>query len=167
VTVWDTRTGKELFAPHVPGIPATAAFSADGRLFSVGTQDGKLVFFDSRSGGQVGSPLQVSGSIVGQVSFSPDGGLFAVSAYDQTVSLWDLRTRKRLTNFPLVLGYVPWPLFTPKGDLLISYSGYGYLWPTSVSTWERNACQVAGRDLTSAEWHDLLPTRPYLDVCPQ
>ena len=24
-----------------------------------------------------------------------------------------------------------------------------------------------GRDLTRAEWHDLLPNRPYKAVCPQ
>ena len=35
-----------------------------------------------------------------------------------------------------------------------------------VRTWERFACQVAGRNLTRAEWHDLLPNRPYETVCP-
>jgi hypothetical protein len=36
-----------------------------------------------------------------------------------------------------------------------------------VGTWERFACQVAGRNLTRAEWRDLLPDRPYKLVCPQ
>jgi hypothetical protein len=35
-----------------------------------------------------------------------------------------------------------------------------------VRTWKRFACQVAGRDLTQAEWRDLLPQRSYQHVCP-
>jgi hypothetical protein len=38
-------------------------------------------------------------------------------------------------------------------------------WPTDVGSWERFACQVAGRDLTPAEWHDILPARPYMHIC--
>jgi hypothetical protein len=29
-----------------------------------------------------------------------------------------------------------------------------------------DACQVAGRDLTRAEWAGLLPSRPYRHGCP-
>jgi hypothetical protein len=39
-------------------------------------------------------------------------------------------------------------------------------WPMDVHTWERFACGVAGRNLTRAEWHDLLPNRPDQAACP-
>ena len=47
------------------------------------------------------------------------------------------------------------------GDLLIDNLADAAQWPTGLRTWERFACQVAGRDLSPAEWRDLLPSRPY------
>ena len=102
------------------------------------------------------------------ISFSPDGRLLAASSFDQTASLWDLRSRKRLGNsFPTEPSWVPVARFAPNGDLVIDRTADMADWPTDVRTWERFACQVAGRDLTPAEWHDILPDRPYRHVCPQ
>ncbi len=39
-------------------------------------------------------------------------------------------------------------------------------WPTGVLTWDRLACGDAGRDLTHADWNDLLPNRAYRRACP-
>ena len=36
----------------------------------------------------------------------------------------------------------------------------------AMGDWVSFACMVAGRDLTKAEWRDLLPDRPYQHVCP-
>ena len=58
------------------------------------------------------------------------------------------------------------PLFTANGDLLINYLGTPTDWPTNLGAWARYACQVAGRDITPAEWADVLPDRPYQHVCP-
>jgi hypothetical protein len=58
-------------------------------------------------------------------------------------------------------------LFTPKGDLLILGNGVAADWPTDLGSWERYACQVAGRDMTPTEWTNVLPHRPYQRVCPQ
>ena len=57
-------------------------------------------------------------------------------------------------------------MFEPDGRLLIVLLESAVQSPTDVQTWERFACQAAERDLTRAEWHDLLPTRPYISVCP-
>jgi hypothetical protein len=35
-----------------------------------------------------------------------------------------------------------------------------------LNTWEQFACRVAGRNLTRAEWHDVLPNRAYRPTCP-
>jgi hypothetical protein len=56
--------------------------------------------------------------------------------------------------------------FAPNGDLVIDNLADTAVWPTGLDAWERFACQVAGRDLTRAEWADLLPNRPYQHVCP-
>ena len=39
-------------------------------------------------------------------------------------------------------------------------------WPMNLNTWEQFACRVAGRNLTPAEWHEVLPNRAYRPTCP-
>jgi hypothetical protein len=81
--------------------------------------------------------------------------------------VWDLASRTRLgTTFPTVQGAVPVADFAPDGDLVIAYSGDAVKWPMDPRKWMRFACQVAGRDLTPAEWSDVLPDREYRRVCP-
>jgi hypothetical protein len=59
------------------------------------------------------------------------------------------------------------PVFEPNGRLLIDYLADAAEWPMNVSAWERFACQVAGRNLTQAEWRAILPNRPYMRVWPR
>jgi WD40 repeat protein/class 3 adenylate cyclase len=168
IEVWDARSGAELFSPRVDGHAASIAFSPDGRLLGAGTEDGKVVLWDVRDRTRLGSPIQVAAAAVDPISFSPDGRLFVASAGDQTATLWDLGSRKRLGNaFPIEQGSIPVARFAPSGDLVIDNLTDTALWPTNLRTWERFACQVAGRDLTRAEWSDLLPGRPYRRVCSQ
>ena len=43
--------------------------------------------------------------------------------------------------------------------------GRGYRWDVRAASWERQACQIAGRRLTRAEWHEALPDRTYAPAC--
>ncbi len=168
IEVWDAHSGVELFSPHVDGHATSIAFSPDGRLLGAGTEDGKAVLWNAASGMQLGSPLQVANGAIDPISFSPDGRLLAASSLDQTATLWDLRSRKRLGNsFPIEQAWVPVAQFAPNGDLMIDRVSAMAQWPTDLQTWERFACQVAGRDFTRAEWTDVLPDRPYRQICPQ
>jgi WD40 repeat protein/class 3 adenylate cyclase len=168
IEVWDARSGADLFSPRVNGHATSIAFSPDGRLLGAGTEDGKVVLWDVRSGEPVGSPIQVATAWIDSLAFSPDGDLFVASSGDQTATLWDLRSRKRLGNaFPVEQGSVPVARFAPDGDLVIDNLVDTALWPTDPQTWVSFACQVAGRDLTPEEWSDLLFGRPYQHVCPQ
>jgi hypothetical protein len=47
----------------------------------------------------------------------------------------------------------------------VSTEGRGLRWDVSPALWSRRACAVAGRELTLAEWRDVLPDRPYRAVC--
>ena len=38
-------------------------------------------------------------------------------------------------------------------------------WNLSPEAWKRQACRVAGRELTPLEWADALPGEPYREIC--
>jgi hypothetical protein len=57
--------------------------------------------------------------------------------------------------------------FTPDRAYLfaITNGGRAYRWDVRPSSWERDACAMAGRALTRAEWQAALPGRPYAPAC--
>jgi WD40 repeat protein/class 3 adenylate cyclase/tRNA A-37 threonylcarbamoyl transferase component Bud32 len=164
---WDAHTGRQLFRLG-DGVAAEAfAVSPVSHLLGVGTAGGTFVLLDDRSGRRVAAPIQAAAGQISQVSFSPDGHSVAISSDDHTASVWDLRARRRLGNaFGPFLGTIPATLFAPDGHLVIDLLSNAIEWPMDTSTWESFACRAAGRNLTRAEWHDLLPSRPYESVCP-
>jgi WD40 repeat protein len=168
VVVWNTRTWTERFRPVVGGQATSIAYSPDGRMLGIGTGDGSVVLFDAGTGMQQGPPIKAATGAVDPVSFSPDGRLVAASSNDQTLTLWDMRSRKRIgTTFPVEEAAVPAGQFDAKGDLVIEYTADMSVWPIDMRRWTQYACGVAGRDLSPAEWHDLMPDRASRHVCPQ
>lgn len=168
INVWDAQSGADQYTPHLHGHATSIAFSPDGLLLGAGTEDGHVVLWDARNGKQLGSPIKVATGAIDPISFSPNGRLLAAASGDQTTTLWDVASRKRLGNsFPVEQGVVTVPVFEPNGNLMIDYLSDAAEWPTDLQTLERFACRAAGRDLTAAEWNDLLPRLPYRRVCPQ
>ena len=87
---------------------------------------------------------------------------------DGKLRLWDLRSRK-LVGSPLPGADVGgWGTLLPDGRHAIAVfsDGTGIVWNTDPATWEAQACRVAHRNLTEAEWRDFLPERAYRAVCP-
>jgi WD40 repeat protein len=168
LTAWDVHTWRVLFRLGSRVGAEAFGVAPDSRRLAVGTAGGALVTLDARSGKRIGPPIQAAGGEIAQISFSPDDHIVAVASDDQTASVWDLRTRSRVGSaFGPYHGTIPATLFTPDGHLLIGLEGSAIEWPMDAQTWERFACQAAGRDLTRTEWRDLLPGRPYESVCPQ
>jgi WD40 repeat protein len=165
VVAWDAHSGRQLFSRVRDGASAID-ITPDSRLVGVAREDGKVLFLDARSGKPARPPLQAAAGNILSLSFSADGRSLAVSGADNAVSLWDLPSRKRLGNpFGPYPGTIPGTLFEPNGRLLIELAERADDWPTDVGTWARFACRAAGRDLTHAEWRDILPNRPYRHVC--
>jgi WD40 repeat protein len=140
------------------------ALSPRADLMAIGTQDGQILWWDTRTGRPLGSPTKIGGAL--DLAFSPDGRTLAVSS--GVVQLFDVATRKRMgSGFTIgEKNWVPGIAFEPDGRLLIFGHTATTEWPTDVPTLQRAACRIAGRDLTPDEWRDLLPNRPYRRVCP-
>jgi WD40 repeat protein len=164
---WNVRTGRLMFRRTLADDGDALAITADGRLIGVGTQDGKVLFLHPRDGTTAHPALQADAGNIEYLAFAPDSQAFAVGAADNTVSAWDLRSRRRLGNpFGPYPDIIPGALFEPTGQLLVILEEEAVQWPMDPPRWERFACQTVGRSLSRSEWADLLPDRPYQPICP-
>jgi hypothetical protein len=59
------------------------------------------------------------------------------------------------------------PIWTPDGSGLIAAydTGRAYRWDIRPASLVKHACDVAGRELTRAEWQEALPERDYDPAC--
>jgi WD40 repeat protein len=168
VEVWDARSGAKEYSPELDGLANSLSFSPDSSLLAVGTDDGKVALFDTADGTPEGAAIQAATGAIDPVSFSPDGSQFAASSEDQTATLWDVETHKQIgESFPQRQGTIPTAQFAPDGSLVIYELANAIAWPMDPEVWRDFACRAAGRDLTEAEWQDLLPDRPYQPTCPR
>jgi len=108
----------------------------------------------------------------GTVQFSPKGDLLAAAGQDGTITLWDVASRQLLGT---VQGQDPRGglvdvAFTPDSKTMASVVAGGgvMLWELSIDGWVRDACALAGRDLTSAERQSFVGSGLASgDVCPK
>jgi WD40 repeat protein len=104
------------------------------------------------------------------VSFSPDGSLLASSGSDSKIFLYDMRTGEMLGEaFGPDRNSWLYAEFRADRNEIVGYFDDGSMarWDVDPASQVRTACQIAGRQLTQAEWDKLLPRRPYEDICPQ
>jgi WD40 repeat protein/class 3 adenylate cyclase len=166
--VWDVVTGRTLVSPEVgPGV-CSSDLSPDGRTFALSNEDGTVQFWNVRTGRRMGAPLSVTtgNTFIWSVRFSPDGTQLATSS--QGAALWNLATGTRIGPALGATDSAGPVLFSPDGKSLIDVrlDGTGTIWNVDSASWAVKACLIAGRNLTPAEWRDLLPDRPYTQVCP-
>lgn len=57
--------------------------------------------------------------------------------------------------------------FNPDGDAVsvATWDGEVYELDTRLERWIAFACDLAGRNLTQAEWRDTFGARPYRETC--
>jgi WD40 repeat protein len=101
------------------------------------------------------------------MNFGPDGQTLATTGGTETI-LWSVPQRVAMVT---IHGSSGPPSFSPDGHLLATWSTNSSdasvitLWDTDPSSWQRELCAMAGRDLTETEWHSYLPDRPYQPSC--
>lgn len=143
------------------------AFAPDGTLAN-GTPAGTVELFNPVTGKEVGSPLLVGAAAVASIAFDPSGRRLATATQGEgIVKLWLLSGLGQLgPGFPTDQGATSAVAFDSEGRLVAADAdAEGFAWPTSLAAWELQACTVAGRSMTRAEWRQLGIDAPYSTVC--
>ena len=148
------------------------AFSPDGKTLASGSLDNSIILWDMATRQPLGAPLMGHISGVWSVAFSPDGKTLASGSRDRNIILWDVPTRRPL-GAPLTghSDLVKAVAFSPDGKTLAS-GGNDHsvmLWDVDLESWKARICQLAGRNLTRAEWTQYFGGQgePYHKTCEQ
>lgn len=143
VHLWDTTTIKALGEPlshdsHVHGV----AFSPDGKLLAVGTEDWLARVFEVAAGRTLHT-LPCDGEIY-SAAFSPNGKVLATGSKDGMAKLWDVEKGKVLKDLINHEEMVQALAFSSDGMFLASgsYDNTARIWEVST-----------GRQLTVLEGH--------------
>jgi WD40 repeat protein/class 3 adenylate cyclase len=164
----DTRSGRVVKRIPAAGLSRSVAFSPDGTLLAVGQFDGEGQLYSTENWKPLGRRLVAHTRRITGVHFSRDGRSLATSSADGTVLLWDVETQEPIGS-PLAVepnAFVS-AAVSPDGARLyaVSTGRRGIRLETDPEAWKRQACLVAGRELTAREWNDALPERPSRAVC--
>jgi WD40 repeat protein/class 3 adenylate cyclase len=141
------------------GAPAgSAAFSPDGRVLAVGSQNGTIQLLDARTYRPRGAPVVVTPGLIVFVAFSPDSRLLLGQTIDASNRLFDVARRAPIGDaFPGSGAGYGIASFAPHGRTVALPGPPGTtLWDLDDAHWREQACRLAGRDLTQAEWAKYL-----------
>ena len=166
VEIWDVRRRQRVTTIRPDANAGTGRFSPDGRFLAVGDRRGRVRIY-SKGTWRPASPW-LAGRRAARVAFSPNGRMLATGNTDGTVSLWDVESGHALgTPLPGAPHSGVLPIFTPDGTHLIAAqeNGRAYRWDIRAPSLVPQACEVAGRRLTRAEWDEFLPGRAYQPAC--
>ena len=145
VKLWRVDTRKEVFTFQGHAGPVqSVAFSRDGEILASGSWDHTVKLWASTSFSENPTVLQQL-SYVNGVGFSPDGKLVVSGdANNKMVTLWDVATGRKLTNFVDSVNRVWGVAFLPDGKTLAVREDQS-LRIRDRNTWEEIA-NFPGRD---------------------
>ncbi|WFE97517.1 trypsin-like peptidase domain-containing protein [Micromonospora sp. WMMD987] len=177
VRIWDVGSGDRIAQGQIVGDGPGGFTTEDARVLAISPTGDALLTGSfpqrdtariwRRSDAELRDHRLPEQAAVNAAAFSPDGRLFATGGEDRSVVFWATATAEPVAD-PLTphLRQVNAVAFSPDGELLASAADDGTvrLWATP-GTWVRQACELAGRNLSRVEWDRHLPGRPYVRTC--
>jgi WD40 repeat protein len=154
--------GSQVQAHTEPALALT--HSSDGRLVASAGNDGMVRVWDIAARQSVGRPVRLPGDSYVLAFILAGMG----NGDDRSVVLWDVGGRQRLGSLFGHLAAAREVVFSGDGRNLVTIGEDGNLifWNLNSASWEAKACMLAGRNLTKAEWDQLLGG-DYRRTCPQ
>jgi WD40 repeat protein len=163
--LWDVRTRRTVDSFKIDGDMDTARFSPSGRLIVLAGSGGAQVW-STADWTSITRVFTGHAGAIRWVAISRDDRTLITSGLDGTIRLWDIKSDQAVAALPGLRGHVAIGLPAPDGDLIAGYdTGLAYRWDIRPSSLARQACQIAGRTLTRAEWDEFLPGRDYDPAC--
>lgn len=145
------------------------AFSPDGTMLAAARGGGGVTVVDTGTWQPVHETAIMHGDFALDVEWLPDSNTIVSAGADESASLYDVRrdlVRAQALPATDVRSHgATFLLPEPNDELVIFSEGAGRRYPLDPAQWLAQACTVAGRDLTQAEWAKYLPDRPYRPVC--
>jgi WD40 repeat protein len=133
VVILDADTGDELQRLS-DSSAQVIAFSADGRLLAVGSEEGLVTIFHPQTGAEQ-RRLQAPGKFLYSVGFSPDDRLVFAAGLDSSVTIWETTTGREIDTSPLMhRGAIYSAAFSPDGQFFASGS-----WDRTVRIWDTSS----------------------------
>jgi WD40 repeat protein len=120
----------------------------------------------------VNTPMPATGTAVISAAFSPDGSLAVTGGTDGSIAVLDVESSMQYGSFIRApFGKVQSLTFLPHSKTLVTAhpdingtSTIGF-WNLDPDFLVQKACEVAGRDLTDAEWETYIPGYDHKPVC--
>lgn len=150
--------------------PFDLDWSPDGELLAVGGAEGDVSVIDVAAGELVHEPAKVFGAPIVDVEWLPGSTAVAASGFEGTAAIYDVeRDSVRAGVMPAADtagGTFAFMLPDPTDELVVlDGQRPGHRYPLDPDVWLAEACRIAGRDLTAAEWARYVPTEPYRPTC--
>ncbi len=113
--------------PNGSGCTA-AAFSPDEKYYAMGSNDGKVFFFDIAAEKFIPEfSIDVSVSRIEGISFTKSGNYLFVNSIDNLVQLWNLKTHKLSATLYPNLATTDWAVICPDGRFDASVNAQSYM----------------------------------------